>query len=120
MADARLAYEFAAAFNRRDMAAMRRLVTDDLEVIPLRAAIEDVAYHGKDGLARWVRDVDEIWTDLEILVDAVEDPAPDKQLVRARLVGRGHESDAPVETAVLFNVDFVGDRARRIATVLDR
>jgi hypothetical protein len=43
-----------------------------------------------------IRDVDETWSEFEIVIERVEEPTPGIQVGFGRVVGRGHESAAPV------------------------
>ena len=49
-----LAHRIVEWFNARDVDALQAHSTDDLEIVPLRAAIEDTVYRGP-GAARPLR-----------------------------------------------------------------
>jgi ketosteroid isomerase-like protein len=115
-----IAREFVAAFNDRDLDGMLRLVDDEIEIVPIRAAVEDIVYRGRDGLEQWMRDIDESWSELQIEIDQIDDPAPDRQIVLGRLVGRGVESAAPVEMNVRWVAQLNDGRLTRIDSVIDR
>jgi ketosteroid isomerase-like protein len=92
-----LVRSFAEAFNRHDVPAMQALVTEDLVLTPLRAALERGTYKGREGIAEWVADLDDSWSEIWIEVDESREAAPDTMLVLGRVVGRGHGSTARVE-----------------------
>lgn len=114
------AQAFVDAFNVRDVEGMQRLVSEDFELIPLRAQLEEISYHGKDGIADWVRDVDEAWSELRIEIDSVEEPRAGTLLISGRVVGRGHESAAPVEVAATWVATSENGTFVRLDTFLDR
>jgi ketosteroid isomerase-like protein len=120
MAQGNVVAEFGDAFNRRDVAAMQRLVSDDFVLIPIRAALEDISYAGREGVAQWVRNVDDIWLGLRVEIDSSEQPAPDTLLVFGRTVGHGRESAAPVELECTWVGRVRDGLITRIETFLDR
>ena len=120
MDQAELGPEFAAAFNRRDLDGMLALVTDDVELVPIRAAVEDTVYRGTEGIVQWMHDLEESWSELRIEFERIEQPAPDRQIVYGRVVGRGVESSAPVEMRVRWLGQLRDGRLARIETVVER
>jgi ketosteroid isomerase-like protein len=54
------------AFNRRDRAALARVLGPDLEFIPMLARLEGRVYHGPDELLEWVDALEEDWEEFEL------------------------------------------------------
>ena len=55
-----LARNAVAAFNRRDLAGLVEMTTDDFEWVTWTGTVEPTAYHGAEGLASYFRDSD-VW-----------------------------------------------------------
>ena len=113
------ARRWADAFRERDIATMQALVTDDFVLIPIRAAMEDAVYEGKQGIADWVADLAESWSELDITVDEFTEPVPDTVLALGRVVARGHGSNVPVESGAGWVARMNGGLASSIHTYLD-
>jgi ketosteroid isomerase-like protein len=96
-----LARDAVAAFNRRDVAALVELTTDDFEWVTWTGTVEPTVYHGSDGLASYFRDSD-VWEVLNLDVHELRDLG-DRVLVAgmfdARGGGSGLEIHAPYYSA---------------------
>jgi ketosteroid isomerase-like protein len=88
------------AISQRDAETLAALSTEDCEVRPLRAMLEDTIYHGRSGVAQWLHDIEESWAELTIDVLSIEEPEPNYVVADVILHGRGHGSDAPTEMRV--------------------
>ena len=91
------------AFNRRDAETFSALGTSDVEVVPMRAAVEGTSYRGPDGVAKFFAEVDEIWD--AISVELTESPTEvDDRTIFAvgRLRGRGHASGVEVDMEIAW------------------
>jgi ketosteroid isomerase-like protein len=60
-----LARNVVAAFNRRDVAALVEMTTDDFEWVTWTGTVEPTVYRGADGLAGYFRDSD-VWEVLNL------------------------------------------------------
>jgi ketosteroid isomerase-like protein len=117
-----------AAFNRHDLQEMERLAAPNLEIVPLRAMLEDTTYRGRRAVAAFIADSDETWESIRYDIEDIED-AGDALLVRARLRGRGRTSGADVdaevtsiarfEDAKLASLRSFDDRAKALADLGD-
>jgi dihydropteroate synthase len=107
------------AFNRRDAEGLIRHTTDDVEVVPLRAAIEDVRYHGPPGVRQFLDDTRAIWDLLEVDLEEIR-PVREGYLVLGRLSGFSSETSVPVELGAAWHVTFRGADANLIKTYADR
>jgi ketosteroid isomerase-like protein len=102
-----LAKKVVAAFNRRDVAALTEMVTDDFEWVTWTSTVQHTSYHGADGLASYFRDSD-IWEVLNLEVHEYRD-LDDEVLVvgtfHFRGGGSGVEVDAPYYSAFFIQDD---------------
>jgi ketosteroid isomerase-like protein len=62
-----IARSAVAAFNRRDVAALVELTTDDFEWVTWTGTVQPRVYRGPDGLAEYFRDAD-VWYVLNLEV----------------------------------------------------
>jgi ketosteroid isomerase-like protein len=99
--DIQLARTAVAAFNRRDLAGLVELITDDFEWVTWTGTVEPTAYHGAEGLARYFRDAD-VWELLNLDVQEFRDLGDEVLVVatfHARGGGSGLEIHAPYYSA---------------------
>jgi hypothetical protein len=68
-----LARRFVDAYNSRELEAHIELLFDpDVEVVPLRAALEDTVYRGHAGIRQFARDLDESWSEAHVQILEIE------------------------------------------------
>ena len=111
--DVQLARNAVAAFNRRDVAALVELTTDDFEWVTWTGTVEPTAYHGAEGLARYFQDAD-VWELLELDVGEFRDLG-DRVLVVGMFHARGGGSGAEIHVPY-YSAFFT--RGGRLARVL--
>jgi ketosteroid isomerase-like protein len=103
MSDANLvlARNAIAAFNRRDVAALIEMTTDDFAWMTWTGTVEPTVYRGADGLASYFLDAD-VWEVLNLEAEEFRDLG-DRVLVvgtfHARGGGSGVEIHAPYYSA---------------------
>jgi ketosteroid isomerase-like protein len=95
-----IAEELVEAINARDTDRLLALATDDIEFIPLRAAVEGGSYFGKPGVEKFFRDVEEVWLELRIELEEGREVTPGSVLGLATFHGRARWSDLPVKMPV--------------------
>ena len=88
------------AISQRDGATLTELSTPDVTVRPLRAALEDTVYRGREGIDQWMRDIDETWAELTVDIQEISEPETDTVVAKAMLYGRGHGSKVPTQMPV--------------------
>jgi ketosteroid isomerase-like protein len=96
-----LARDAVAAFNRRDVAALARMVTDDFQWMTWTGTVQTSVYHGAEGLATYFRDSD-VWEVLDLEITEFRDLGDAVLVVgvfHARGGGSGVEIDAPYYSA---------------------
>jgi ketosteroid isomerase-like protein len=92
--DVLLASNAVAAFNRRDVASLVEMTTDDFEWVTWTGTVQSTAYHGADGLARYFRDSD-VWELLNLEVREFRDLG-DGVLVAGMFNARGGGSGVEI------------------------
>jgi ketosteroid isomerase-like protein len=105
-------------FNALDAESAQAHSTDDIEIVPLRAAMEDTAYRGPVAFAAFRADTEDAWE--EIHFDTEDLREADNRIVaigrvsaRARLTG----ADVIARIAILF--EFRGHQLSRLRTYAD-
>ena len=86
-----------AAFNRRDVAGLVEMTTDDFEWVTWTGTVEPTAYRGAEGLASYFRDSD-VWDLLNLEVQEFREHGDEVLVVgvfHARGGGSGVEIHAP-------------------------
>jgi ketosteroid isomerase-like protein len=83
------------AYNRRDLADLCRLMTDDVELRPPVSALTGRAYLGHAGIKRWLRDVDESFASAEIVPLELSDLG-DRVLALAEFKVESHGGRVPL------------------------
>jgi ketosteroid isomerase-like protein len=111
--DVVLARNAVAAFNRRDVAGLVEMTTDDFEWVTWTGTVEPTAYHGAEGLARYFQDAD-VWELLNLEAWDFRDLG-DEVLVVGTFHARGGGSGAEIEVPY-YSAFFT--RGGRLARVL--
>lgn len=107
-----LARNAVAAFNRRDVAALVELTTDDFQWVTWTGTVEPTVYRGADGLASYFQDAD-VWEVLNLDVTEFRDLG-DRVLVAGTFHARGGGSGAEIH-APYFSAFFVsGGKLSRV------
>jgi ketosteroid isomerase-like protein len=83
------------AYNRRDLEALRALMTERVELRPPVSALTGRAYIGHVGVAQWLRDVEESFASAEIVVLEIVDLGK-KVLVLSEFRVTGHSGGVPL------------------------
>ena len=68
-----LARRFVEWFNAGDAEAAQAHSTDDVEIVPLRAVMEDTVYRGTGAFAAFMTDNDESWAELRFEAEEFHD-----------------------------------------------
>jgi ketosteroid isomerase-like protein len=92
--DVQLARNAVAAFNRRDVAGLVEISTDDFEWVTWTGTVEPTVYHGAEGFAGYFRDAD-VWELLNLEVREFRDHG-DRVLVVGTFHARGGGSGVEV------------------------
>ena len=84
------------AFNRRDGEGFDALLAEDVEIVPVRAALEDAVYRGSDAASQYCAAVEESWEDLRWDIEEIRD-GESWVLVLDRIRGRGRGSGVVID-----------------------
>ena len=93
------------AFTRRDSEALQALLAPDAQIVPIRAALEDVVHSGPNAAAQWLAGLDESWEGLRADVRDYRD-AGDRVVALGRIYGRGRASGADIDVAAASVAEF--------------
>jgi ketosteroid isomerase-like protein len=97
------------AYNRRDLAQLRGLMTEDVELRPPVSALTGRAYRGHDGIEEWLHDVDESFASAEIIPLELRDLGA-KVLALTEFVVEGYESRLPLGSELGLICDITDGR----------
>ena len=97
------------AYNRRDVAGLRALMTEDVQLRPPVSALTGRAYVGHTGIVEWLRDVDESFASAEIVPLDLRDLG-DKVLALTEFVVEGYESRVPLGSELGLVCDIADGR----------
>jgi ketosteroid isomerase-like protein len=101
-----LAEAAIGAYNRRDVARLCELMTDDVDLRPPVSWLTGHAYRGHPGIAEWLRDLDESFSYAQIEALELTDFG-DRVLAITRFDVKGNESGASFgsELGLVLGVD---------------
>jgi ketosteroid isomerase-like protein len=113
-----LARKLVEWFNAGDSEAAQAHSTDDVEIVPLRAVMEDTAYRGPGAFAAFKVDNDESWADLRFEAEEFRD-AGERVVGIGQLTARARLTGADVRARLAMLLEFRDDRISRVETYVD-
>ena len=117
-ANVELARRFVEWFNAVDVEAAQAHSTADVELVPLRAAMEDTAYRGPRAFAAFDADTTESWTERRFDVEEVRD-AGERVVLIGRVFASGRLTGAEVSARLAWLFEFRDGRLSRGRNYLD-
>ena len=111
----------ADAYTRRDVEALLDTLDPEVEWHPLLQVLlggEATVYRGHEGVRELVRDLDEVFPDLQGEPSEIRDLG-EQVLAIGRLRGRGRESGVATESEIVWLVEFKNGKGIRIREYLD-
>jgi ketosteroid isomerase-like protein len=106
------------AFNRREVEELVALSHPDSEWLPFRAQVEGGVYRGRDGVRRFVVDMEEDWSKFDIEIqELIELDARVLLFGRVHAVARG--SGVALENDAGFVMDFRNAQIVRLVSYSD-
>jgi ketosteroid isomerase-like protein len=111
----------ADAYSRGDIDAVLEDLDPEIEWHPLLQVLlggEATVYRGHEGARALFRDLDEAFTESEAETSEVRDLG-EQVIAIGHLRGRGRESGAKTETAIVWLVEFKNGKAIRVREYLD-
>lgn len=107
------------AFNRRDIDAIYKCVTPDLEWFPaMPVTFSGGAFRGREGIESYVREVGDAWEEYRVVGEDFRDLG-DRVLALSRVEALGAGSGAQVDSPMGQVYHFRGGKIARIRTYLD-
>ena len=97
------------AYNRRDLARLRELMTDDVELRPPVSALTGHAYRGHAGIEEWLRDVEESFASAQIVPLELRDLG-NQVLALTEFLIEGYESRLPLGSELGLVCDIADGR----------
>jgi ketosteroid isomerase-like protein len=97
---------------------LQALCVADVELVPMRAALEGTSYRGPDAVSRMFADFDESCESLHYDVDEIQD-AGEAVLVTARLRARGRATGVDVDAVLATLMRFRGRQVSSFRTYTD-
>ena len=107
------------AFNRRDGEAFGALLTEDAEIVPVRAVLEGTVYRGLDAASQYCAAVDESWDSLRWEVEEMRD-GDTWVLALGRIHGRGRGTGAAIDVRAGWVARFRDGLVASFRTYADR
>jgi ketosteroid isomerase-like protein len=107
------------AFNRRDAVAFRAHLAEDVEIVPVRSALEGTVYRGPAAGAQYCAAVEESWEDLRWEAEEFRDGG-EWAIALGRIRGTGRGSGAAIDANGAWVAHFQGRLITRFRTFPDR
>jgi ketosteroid isomerase-like protein len=101
------------AFNRRDLDGLRAVLAPDVQIVPMRAALEDTMYSGPDAAKQWFTAVEDSWENMSAEVHEWRDVG-ERVLALGRFRGRGRVSGADLDADAAAVARFRDGRIARL------
>ena len=112
---------FVNAYNRRDVEAMLNELDPEVEWHPaILALVEGKAtvYRGHEGIRQWVRDLDDVFDEIDVQVSEIRDHG-DQVFWVGQIRMRGRGSGAWTESPIASVSEIRSGKSIRIRTYLD-
>ena len=107
------------AFNRREGGEFGAFLTEDAEIVPIRAALEGTTYRGRNAAVLYCAAVEQSWEGLHWEVEEVRDGAG-WVLALGRIRGRGRGSGVDIDAHGGWLASFRGGLIKRFQTFSER
>ena len=116
--DVELARRMIAWFNARDAEAAQAHSTDDVEIVPLRAAMEGTVYRGPEAFAAFGVDSEEAWEVIRFDPEALRDGG-ERVVAIGHLSARARGTGAEVSARVAMLFEFSGGQLSKARSYSD-
>jgi ketosteroid isomerase-like protein len=107
------------AFNRRDGKAFDALLSEDAEIIPVRASLEGTTYRGGDAGTQYCAAVETTWQDLGWEIEELK-ARGDLVLAVGHIRGHGRDSGVTIDSRAGWIAEFRDGLILRFHTYADR
>ena len=102
----------------RDAEAAQAHSTDDVEIVPLRAAMEGTVYRGPEAFAAFVVDSEEAWEEIRFDPEALRDGG-ERVVAIGHLSARARGTGAEVSARVAMLFEFSGGQLSKARSYSD-
>jgi ketosteroid isomerase-like protein len=102
-------------FNRGERDALAELSSPDIEIVPLRAALEGTVFRGETANADFWRAIDETWEEIHFEVEEILESG-ERVVILGQLRGRARGTDTEVGSPNGWVLTFDGDKVRGLRT----
>jgi ketosteroid isomerase-like protein len=93
-------------FNRGERDALAELASPDIEIVPLRAALEGTVFRGETANEDFWRAIDDTWEEIHMDADEIVDSGETVAIIgrmRGRAKGTAVEVDSPAAWVLTFD-----------------
>jgi ketosteroid isomerase-like protein len=108
-----LARRLIELFNAGQRDELERLMVDEPEIVPLRAALEGTVYRGPDAPAQFWAAIDESWEAVQMTADEIAEHG-ERVLIVGRLHGTARETGMELDAPMAWVMTFVD---RKVASI---
>ena len=108
-----------AALNRGDADGIAAVLTADVELLPMSAAVDGTVYRGHDGMRSWLAELAEDWDEYALTLESVEELTAGRVLVHAAVSMRGRSSGVVLDTPAAWLCEMRGGQVARIQFFMD-
>jgi ketosteroid isomerase-like protein len=105
-------------FNAGDVDALQAHTTDDVEIVPFRAELEDTVYRGPGAAAAFAADSDESWEEIRFDAEALRD-AGERVVAIGQLSARARGTGAEVSARLAMLFEFRGAQLSKARSYTD-
>jgi ketosteroid isomerase-like protein len=113
-----LARRMVEWFNALDAGAAQAHSTDDVEIVPLRAAMEGTTYRGPEAFAAFLSDTEEAWEEIRFDPESFREAAH-RVVAIGQLSARARVTGAGVNARVALLIEYREGRVSRLRTYTD-
>jgi ketosteroid isomerase-like protein len=107
------------AFNRRDGTSFDALLSEDAEIVPVRAALEGTTYRGADAGTQYCTAVERTWRALGWQIEELRDRG-DLVLAIGHISGHGRDSGVTIDSRAGWVAEFRDGQIVRFQTYANR
>ena len=109
-----------ARWNRGEHTFDQEWVHPDVEIHSAVGVVSGTVYRGREGLARWVSDMEEVFDEWQLEIDDLDEVKPGRVLGIGSVHLRGRGSGAPVDQPCAWLLDHADGLLTRFEPFLNR
>jgi ketosteroid isomerase-like protein len=105
-------------FNAGDRDGLAALTAPNVEIVPMRAALERTVFSGENAVAEFWEAMDETWEET-LIVGEEFDQRGDRVLITGHLRGRAKGTEVDVDSPMAWVLTFEGGKVSQLRTYTD-